>query len=82
MTSLVLARQGAKVVSVSNAAENAETITAAIRDEGLDGLAHVADVTKSDQVAELLERVKAEYGGATFSSMPACTTRCPTASRR
>ena len=64
MTSLVLARQGAKVVSVSNAAENAETITAAIRDEGLDGLAHVADVTKSDQVAELLERVKAKYGGA------------------
>ena len=40
MTSLVLARQGARVVSVSNAAENAETITQAIRDEGLEGLAH------------------------------------------
>ena len=61
-TALVLARQGAKVVSVSNAALNAETVTAAVRAEGGEGLAHTADVTKADEVAALLARARAEYG--------------------
>jgi len=62
MTSIVLARQGASVVSVSNEALNAETVTAAIKAEGNVGMAHVADCTKPSDVEALVAACMAEYG--------------------
>lgn len=44
MTSLLLARQGAKVISVSNVQENCDTVTAAIKEEGNEGLSFMACV--------------------------------------
>lgn len=61
-TSIVMARHGAKVVSVSNAALNAETVTAAIEKEGNSGIAHVADCTKSSDVEQLVQAVMERYG--------------------
>lgn len=61
-TSLVCARLGAKVVSVSNVALNSDTITAAIQSEGNEGSAYCCDVTKSDQVKELVAFAKEKYG--------------------
>ncbi len=61
-TSLVLARLGAKVVSVSNAAVNAETITDVITKEGHTGIAHTADVCNSDEAKGVLDRTIAEFG--------------------
>ena len=61
-TSLVLARQGAKVVSVSNAALNAKTVTDAIVGEGNEGTAHVADCTNSSEVDGLVEATLDKYG--------------------
>ena len=49
-TSLTLARNGAKVISVSHVPENCETVTAAIRAEGNTGSAFVADCTDYAQV--------------------------------
>ena len=51
MTSIVLARQGANVVSVSNEALNCQTVTNAILAEGLEGIAHVADCTKGGRAS-------------------------------
>jgi len=62
MTSLFLARQGCKVVSVSNVAENCETVTAAIKGEGHFGSSYVADCTKYEEVEKLAASVKAEHG--------------------
>jgi 3-oxoacyl-[acyl-carrier protein] reductase len=62
MTSIVLARQGAKVVSVSNEALNAETVTNAITAEGNEAMAHVADCTKTADVDALVKAVMAKYG--------------------
>ena len=62
MTSIVLARHGAKVVSVSNEALNAETVTKAILAEGNIGMAHVADCTKISEVEGLVKATTDAYG--------------------
>ena len=62
MTSIVLARQGANVVSVSNEALNCQTVTDAIVAEGLEGIAHVADCTKGGDVEGLVAATVAKYG--------------------
>ena len=61
-TSIVMARQGAHVVSVSNEALNAETVTAAILAEGNSAMAHVADCTKAADVDKLVEACVSKYG--------------------
>ncbi len=61
-TSLQLARNGATVISVSNIEENAHTITEAIKAEGHVGMAHVCDVTKTENIGALVQRVKDEFG--------------------
>ena len=53
---------GAKVVSVSNVAENCNTVTDAIIAEGNDGMAFTADCTKEEDCKALLEAAKAKYG--------------------
>jgi len=62
MTSIVLARAGAKVVSVSNEALNAQTVTDAIIAEGNEGTAHVADCTKATDVEALVKATMEKYG--------------------
>ena len=62
MTSIVLARQGAAVVSVSNVAINCETVTKAIRAEGNQGISHVADCTVSSEVDSLVATCMDTYG--------------------
>jgi NAD(P)-dependent dehydrogenase (short-subunit alcohol dehydrogenase family) len=61
-TSLVLARLGAKVVSVSNAEVNCQTITDIINKEGNTGLAHTADVCNAAEAKGVLDRTIAEFG--------------------
>ena len=62
MTSIVLARHGAKVVSVSNAALNAQTVTDAIIAEGGTAMAHVADCTDASEVEKLVKATTDKYG--------------------
>jgi NAD(P)-dependent dehydrogenase (short-subunit alcohol dehydrogenase family) len=62
MTSIVLARHGAKVVSVSNEALNADTVTQAILAEGNTAMAHVADCTKMSEVDGLVKATTDAYG--------------------
>lgn len=62
MTSLTLARLGAKVVSVSNVALNCETVTAAIKAEGNEGTAMAADCTKYEECEDLVKKVIDQYG--------------------
>lgn len=62
MTSIVLARQGAKVVSVSNVDLNCQTVTKAIEAEGNSGMAFTADCTKMGDVDKLVKAVMAEHG--------------------
>lgn len=61
-SSIVLARHGAKVVSVSPLEENCQTVTDAILAEGNHGKAHVADCTDGSSVQKLVDDVMAEYG--------------------
>lgn len=61
-TSLALARQGAKVISVSNVAENCETVTKALINEGFEGVSHVADCTRMGDCEQLLKAVLDKYG--------------------
>ena len=61
-TSLLLARHGATVISVSNVAENCQTVTDIINDEGLKGFAHTADCTSHDETDALHERVIKDFG--------------------
>jgi len=61
-TSLVLARMGATVVSVSNEAVNAQTVTDAILAEGNNAMAYTADCTKAEDVEGLLAAIKENYG--------------------
>lgn len=61
-TSILLARHGAHVVSVSNEELNANTVTDAIKAEGGSAMAHVADCTKGEDVQALFDRVMGEYG--------------------
>jgi len=62
MTSLTLARLGCKVVSVSNVALNCDTVTDAIKAEGLEGASMVADCTKYEECESLVSKVIDQYG--------------------
>lgn len=57
-----LARRGAKVVLSARSAGPLEAVAAAIRAEGFDAVAVVADVNVEDDVVALVERTVAEYG--------------------
>jgi len=61
-TSIVLARHGATVVSVSNAALNANTVTDAIIAEGGQAMAYVADCTNASEVDRLITAATGAYG--------------------
>ena len=61
-TALVLAREGADVVVVSNVAEQAEAVAAEVRALGRKGLARVVDVTDIPAVNALAADVDAEFG--------------------
>ncbi len=61
-TSIVCARLGAKVVSVSNLQLNADTVTAAIHEEGNEGAACCVDLRNPDEVERLLKFTLDKYG--------------------
>lgn len=61
-TSIVCARLGAKVVSVSNEQLNADTVTQAIKDEGNEGVAFCGDVRKAEEVERLVKFALDTYG--------------------
>lgn len=63
-TSIVAARQGATVVSVSNEALNCETVTKAIEAEGNlnNGIGFTADCTKKSDVEALVKACVDKYG--------------------
>ncbi len=63
-TSIVMARQGATVVSVSNDLLNCETVTGAIEAEGHlnGGMAYTADCTQSAEVKGLVDACVDKYG--------------------
>lgn len=61
-TSIVAARHGATVVSVSNESLNCETVTSAILAEGNAGLAYTADCTKPADVEGLVKTCMDKYG--------------------
>ena len=63
-TSIVMARQGATVVSVSNDLLNCETVTGAIEAEGHlnGGMAYTADCTQSADVKGLVDACVDKYG--------------------
>jgi len=63
-TSIVAARQGATVVSVSNEELNCQTVTKAIEAEGNlnGGIVYTADCTKSSDVQAMADALKAKYG--------------------
>ncbi|MDX1633410.1 MAG: 3-oxoacyl-ACP reductase FabG [Marinobacter sp.] len=60
---LALAGQGARVVGTATSVDGAESITAAFKDHGVDGLGIVMNVADSDSVEAGLKQV-VEYGGA------------------
>lgn len=62
MTSIYLARYGAKVVSVSHMDESAARVTKAITDEGNEGVGFVGDMRDYDKVTELKDFVLEKYG--------------------
>lgn len=62
LTAITLARQGAKVVSVSNVALNCETVNKAIEEEGGIGMAITADCTKLEECEKLCKTVVDTYG--------------------
>ncbi len=61
-TSLAFAREGADVVVNDLNAETAEAVAAEVRALGRQALAVVADVTKSDQVASMVEQAVEKLG--------------------
>ena len=61
-TSILLAREGANVVSVSNIAAHAEGTTAQIESEGNNGLSVTADCTNQKDVERLLSETVDQYG--------------------
>jgi NAD(P)-dependent dehydrogenase (short-subunit alcohol dehydrogenase family) len=61
-TSVVLAREGAKVFAVDRDLQAAEETRAIIADEGGDCTAYVADVTSAGEVAAMVEACLAAYG--------------------
>jgi len=63
-TSILFARMGAKVVSVSNIEANTKAVTDAILSEGGDAVGYTADVTKYDDVTGLVNKVMEQYGQA------------------
>jgi NAD(P)-dependent dehydrogenase (short-subunit alcohol dehydrogenase family) len=61
-TAILLAREGANVVSVSNLKAHAEGTTNVIKGEGNAGLAVTADCTSESEVQRLLKETVQEYG--------------------
>lgn len=61
-TSIVLARLGAQVISVSNVEENCATVNSAIEEEGNAGLPWVADCTDAEQVDAMYRGVLERFG--------------------
>jgi len=62
MTSVVFARHGATVYSVSNEETFCQTVTDVITGAGNKGFAHTADCRKGDEVQALVDRVVKEQG--------------------
>jgi NAD(P)-dependent dehydrogenase (short-subunit alcohol dehydrogenase family) len=58
-----LARAGAHVVAVSRTETDLEALVAEVRDNGGSALPVVADVTKSDDVARMVQAAQAQLGG-------------------
>lgn len=61
-TAILMAREGANVVSVSNLAAHAEGTTDFIKGEGNSGLAAIVDCTSDTEVKRLLDETVSEYG--------------------
>jgi len=61
-TAILMAREGANVVSVSNIAEHSEGTTQQIESEGHNGLAVTVDCTSQEGVDQLLAETMAKYG--------------------
>ena len=61
------------VVSVSNVAENCDTVTAAIEAEGHEGMAYVADCTQRADVDGLVAAATASASAGVSSSAYACS---------
>ena len=61
-SSLILAREGAKMVVSDIAASGAEETLSLIKERGGDGVFVHADVSKSNDVEELISRAVSTYG--------------------
>ncbi len=61
-TATLFAREGARVVCVDNRQEAAQQTVDIIRGEGNQASAAICDVTRSDEVRDLVDRVAAEHG--------------------
>ncbi|MEE3331666.1 MAG: SDR family NAD(P)-dependent oxidoreductase [Myxococcota bacterium] len=59
----VLAAAGARVVVGDVDASGAEESAAAIRSAGGEAVSHAADISRRDEVSELIERATSEWGG-------------------
>jgi len=62
-TARELAAEGAKVVASDLPGEGLDKVVASIRDAGGDAIAHPADLSSEAEIAALIARAKAEYGG-------------------
>ena len=58
-----LAGAGAKIVFNCRNQENMDKALAAYKEKGITAYGYIADVTKEDQVVELVARIKADLGG-------------------
>jgi NAD(P)-dependent dehydrogenase (short-subunit alcohol dehydrogenase family) len=72
-----LAAEGARVVCVDVAADNAEQCAAAIRARGGQALGVVCDVTDERQVEAMVARAREAYGRVPASSAGRACWRCP-----
>lgn len=61
-TALLFAREGARVLCVDRVAQRAEAVAAAIRDEGGEAVAQVADVTREADCAALVAAAVERFG--------------------
>ncbi len=58
-----LAGAGAKIVFNCRNQENMDKALAAYKEKGIEAYGYIADVTKEDQVVDLVAKIKAELGG-------------------
>lgn len=61
-TALELGRQGAIVIGTATSASGAEKITAALQQQGVEGIGLVLDVCQPESVAEVLKAIQDTYG--------------------